>query len=228
MQFKDLAIKYKDHLIIADLHIGIEEALNKRGILIPRFQLKELKERIIKLLTEDIKTVVIAGDLKHEFGTISEQEWRHTLEILDLFKERNIILIKGNHDTILTPIANKANLEIKDSYEIDNISIQHGNKIIETKADTIIIGHEHPAIKIEDEIRNETYKCFLKGKYKNKTIIVLPSFNLVTKGMNVLNEKTLSPYLEDISDFEVFVVEDKVYNFGKIKTLNEVKQNNNL
>jgi len=74
IKIKDLALIYKDHLIISDLHIGLEEALNKQGILIPRFQFKEIKQRLEPLLLKKIKVIVINGDLKHEFGTISEQE----------------------------------------------------------------------------------------------------------------------------------------------------------
>ena len=43
---RDLSLVYKDHLIISDLHIGFEEAMNKQGILIPRFQFEEIKAKI--------------------------------------------------------------------------------------------------------------------------------------------------------------------------------------
>ncbi|MDP3918988.1 MAG: metallophosphoesterase [Nanoarchaeota archaeon] len=218
---KDLSLIYKDHLIIGDLHIGLEEALNKQGILIPRFQFKELMQRLKSILLKKIKVIVINGDLKHEFGIISEQEWRHTLQILDLFLENNrkVILVKGNHDSILGPIAEKRNLEIVDKYEIDDITIIHGDKIEKINTKILIIGHEHPAITIKDEIRTETYKCFLKGKYKNKTLIVMPSFSLVKPGSNILADKLLSPYIKNIGSFEIFIVEDKIYNFGRVKGL---------
>ncbi len=218
---RDLSLVYKDHLIISDLHIGLEEALNKQGILIPRFQFEEIKTKLKKILTKEIKTVVVNGDLKHEFGTISEQEWRHTLEVLDLCLEnnRNVILVKGNHDTILDPIAEKKNLEILEEYVVDDITIIHGNKLKEIKTKIIIIGHEHPAIRVQDNIRTESYKCFLKGDYKDKTLIIIPSFSLVTQGTNILTEKDLSPFYESRDNFEVFIVGDKIYSFGKIKDL---------
>ncbi|MAF50931.1 MAG: phosphoesterase [Nanoarchaeota archaeon] len=221
IEMRDLSLVYKDHLIISDLHIGLEEALNKQGILIPRFQFEEIKTKLKKILTKEIKTVVVNGDLKHEFGTISEQEWRHTLEVLDLCLEnnRNVILVKGNHDTILDPIAEKKNLEILEEYVVDDITIIHGNKLKEIKTKIIIIGHEHPAIRVQDNIRTESYKCFLKGDYKDKTLIIIPSFSLVTQGTNILTEKDLSPFYESRDNFEVFIVGDKIYSFGKIKDL---------
>ena len=45
-----LYVKKQKILIIADTHIGYEEALNKQGILIPRFHFKELIKRIEKLM----------------------------------------------------------------------------------------------------------------------------------------------------------------------------------
>ncbi|GAF89407.1 unnamed protein product, partial [marine sediment metagenome] len=45
-----LYLKKEKILILADTHIGYEEALNKQGILIPRFQFKEIIERLEKVL----------------------------------------------------------------------------------------------------------------------------------------------------------------------------------
>ena len=36
------------------------------------------------LRTSKPEQVIINGDLKHEFGTISDQEWRDVLKIFDL------------------------------------------------------------------------------------------------------------------------------------------------
>ena len=217
----DLALKYKDYLIIADLHLGLEEALNKQGILIPKFQFQEILEKLEKIIKEaKPKTIIINGDLKHEFGLISEQEWSQVFKLLEfLTKKSKVILIKGNHDTILEPIAKKFNIEILDFLKIYNITILHGDKIIPIKTKTLIIAHEHPAISISNKIRSELYKCFLKGKYKNITLIVQPSFNLVNIGSNILKEKILSPYISNIPNFEAFIVSDKIYDFGKISTL---------
>lgn len=228
IQIIDLALYLPKHktLIISDIHIGYEEALNKKGILIPRHSFKDRVERLNKILAKvKVKTVIINGDLKHEFGRISEQEWRDTLTFLNLLtKDHEVILIKGNHDTILGPIAGKKNLEILDYYVVDDILITHGHKLVRLckagmkKTKIIIIGHNHPAITITDKTRYETYKCFFKGKYKDKTLVVMPSFNLLTEG-TAYDSSTNSPYIKDKDDFEVYVVGDRVYYFGKYKDL---------
>ena len=257
----DLALYIEGNLILSDFHIGFEEALNKQGILVPRFQFSEIIKRLdkifLKLKKKKIKKIIINGDLKHEFGTISEQEWRLTLRLLDYLSKycNEIILIKGNHDTILGPIAKKRNVKVLDYYLIksikknsikkiknkkNNILIIHGDKIPGKKllknTNAIIIGHEHPAVSLKEGPRVELFKCFLKGKYtakaklqpgliskklgKNKALIVQPSFNLVTEGTDLMKEGLLSPFLhQNLDNFEVFVVADKVYRFGRLKDL---------
>ena len=76
-------------LIISDLHIGQEEALNKQGLLVPRFQLEDIIKEINEIKSKvEFEKVIINGDLKHEFGLISKQEWNDTLKFLDLFENK--------------------------------------------------------------------------------------------------------------------------------------------
>jgi len=120
-------------LIIADSHIGFEESLNKQGILVPRFHFKDLIQRLEKILKK-VKpdTIIINGDIKHELGTISEQEWRYTLRLIDFLGKHcsNLFLVRGNHDKILGPIAKKRNIDVVNQIIMDNILITHGDKLI--------------------------------------------------------------------------------------------------
>ncbi|MBN1157354.1 metallophosphoesterase [Candidatus Woesearchaeota archaeon] len=210
-------------LVISDLHIGYEEELNKKGILVPRIQFNEYMRILEKTLKGiEVDTIVINGDLKHEFGTISETEWRYVLRLLDFLEKhcRKIILIRGNHDTILGPIARKRNVRVMDSFVAGDVFITHGNKILPSSKKTIIIGHEHPAVALKDGARLEKFKCFLVGKWKNKNLIVLPSMNPLIEGTDILREELLSPYLQEsnLKYFRIYVVADKIYDFGKANT----------
>jgi len=203
--------------------------LQRRGVLIPKFQLQDTIKRLEAILEETKpKTVVINGDLKHEFGRISAQEWRDTLKLLDMILKHTekIVIVKGNHDPSLGPIARKRSIDIVKDHTIGDILITHGDAEpnLEGKErksiKTIIMGHEHPAITIEDGVRRERYKCFLVGTYKRKTLIAQPSFFLLTEGSDVRKERLLSPLLQrNLGNFEVYIVEDKIYPFGKIKNL---------
>ncbi|MEK6942454.1 MAG: metallophosphoesterase [Nanoarchaeota archaeon] len=229
----DFALLIDSTLIIADIHIGYEEALNKQGVLVPRLQFAEIAgnmEKIFASIDNKLDKVIINGDLKHEFGTISEQEWRNTLKFLDLLSKHcnEVILIKGNHDKILGPIARKRNVRVLENYvfkaKCGNVLVTHGDKIPDAKllkeASVIVIGHEHPAISLRDGRRVESSKCFLSGKYNGKNLIVQPSFNTMVPGTDVTRNRILSPLLsKGLDDFRVYIVEDKVYDFGKLGKL---------
>ncbi|MFH1637619.1 MAG: metallophosphoesterase [Candidatus Woesearchaeota archaeon] len=226
IRINGLGLVFGKALIIADVHMGYEESLNKKGILLPRKQYKETIWKLKDMLSNaEVDTIIINGDIKHEFGTISETEWRHTLQLIDFLSEKckKLILLKGNHDTILGPIAKKRDIEVKDYHVIKDTFICHGHIIPKgfNKCKRIIIAHEHPAIAIKEDSRVEKFKCFLKGKYKGKELIVMPSLNTVTEGTDIVSEEKLSPFLQqDLSSFEVYVVEGRdLFYFGKVKSI---------
>lgn len=221
-----LYLKKQGVLVVSDFHLGYEGSLEKQGVFIPRFQAKDIMEGLEKALKKTKpRTVIINGDLKHEFGRILQSEWRYILRTFDLIFTycKKIVLVKGNHDVILAPIAAKRNIVLVDDIFVDDIYICHGDSLDEEKvkkSTTIIIGHEHPAVSLQEGARVEKFKAFLKGKYKRKTLIVQPSFNPVFAGTDVLREKRLSPFLQkDIGNFEAWLIGDTVRYFGKLKEL---------
>ncbi len=232
IEIRDLCLLIcKEILVISDLHIGYEEALNKQGVLIPRMQFGEIEKRLRKILgNKKFKKIIVNGDLKHEFGEISRQEWKHSLQLLDLLEKHcdKVLLVKGNHDTILGPIAKKKNIEIVEDVKLGDILVIHGHKAVGNEklkdVKTIVIGHEHPAISIQEGLRSERFKCFLFGKYKRKNLIVMPSFNPLLEGPDVAKEKLLSPFIKNIGEFRAVVITEdgKALDFGKIKELQNV------
>jgi len=107
----------------------------------------------------------------------------------------------------------------------------HGDKIPsyldKTEAENLIIGHEHPCIGLRNGERVEKIKCYLSGKYKDWNLIVMPSFNFVTEGSDILQERPLSPFLKAIpgGDLEIYAVEDfEVFHFGRIKDITAVRE----
>lgn len=215
-------------LIVSDLHFGFEEYLERQGSLILRFQLSDIVKRIDWIFSQvPIKRVILNGDVKHEFGRIGKQEWRDVTRFIEFLKEKRveIIAIKGNHDTCFGPLAEK--LRIKEVQELrhKNILIVHGDVIPKELLPIIIIGHEHPAITLQEGSKREKYKCFVKTRFKNSVVIAQPSCNLLTQGTDVLQEKLLSPLLAQIARAKVFIVDDKthdVLSFGKLNGLRRV------
>lgn len=225
-----LSLYLKEHstIVISDVHLGFEESLNKQGILIPRTEFENTMNKLSVLINNlNPERIVINGDVKHEFGTISRQEWNKISELIRFCKENaELILIKGNHDVILEPIARKNNIPLVDHFSIGKFYICHGHEIPENfgNSEVVIIGNEHPAVTLRDEIRAETYKAFLKGSFKDKTLLVTPSFHETTLGTDVLRGRLLSPFLQkDLSSFEVFLTSEKeTLYFGKVENLKDV------
>ena len=165
-------IEKEKTLVLSDFHMGYEEALGKQGVFIPRHQYADTIKRLENLLAKlpEIKTIVITGDLKHEFGTISQQEWRDVFGIVELLQKHceNLIVLRGNHDTVLQSMLNQRKIDVKTEYCIGDFAILHGDSlpldVNVLKHRIFIIGHAHPAIKLTDSFTSEKAKCFLKGK----------------------------------------------------------------
>jgi len=178
-----------------------------------------------KRKNEKIEKIVVAGDLKHEFGQISSQEWRETKEVLEFFKKKakKVILVKGNHDNILAPIASRKELKIKEFYVDGEICFLHGNKMfnecLDKKIKLLVIGHRHPAVVLSDKYKREKYKCFLVGNWKGKKVIILPSFFPFIEGSDIVEDRYNKLFVDEksLKNFDVWIVGDKVYRFGKLR-----------
>jgi uncharacterized protein len=228
---KTLYIPDEKILIISDLHIGFDESMNAKGFLMPRFQYDDLFKETQRLVKElKPKTIILNGDVKHEFSGILREEWKRVIEYIDYLKRKSeVIIIKGNHDSILQPIANKKEIVMREYYKVNDIFICHGDKIYDNEdfntSKTIIIGHEHPAITLREGVRAEKYTCFLIGEYLGKKLIVMPAMNPASEGSDVLADRLLSPYLKKnrkLKDFKAIIVDEKeVYDFGKLRDLEE-------
>lgn len=113
-------------LVFGDLHLGYEDEIVREGI-IPNVQLREVFDDLDEIFDEldkekvSLKEIVILGDLKQEFGVISENEWRDVSRFVDFLKKKcgRIVILKGNHDLKLGPILRKRGIEMRDYYEVE-------------------------------------------------------------------------------------------------------------
>lgn len=232
---KTLFFPEKGILVIGDLHLGFEYQLQQSGVLVPERQVKEIIEELKAIFNEikeknfNLNKIVFIGDIKHSFS----YEWKeknYFNEVIsflkDYVKEKDIILIKGNHDTIDYSFSDK----LQDYYIEEDIAFTHGHQlfseVFEKNIKTIVIGHLHPSITLSDsqDIKSEKYKCFLIGKFKGKEMIILPSFLATIEGTTINsmdyeyeNYFSIIPK-KTLMNFEVYIVGEKeVYDFGKIK-----------
>ncbi len=227
---KTIFLPKKGILVVGDLHLGYDQMMKEQGINLSFSQLEETKKEI-ETIIKKIKTIyklnkiILLGDMKHHFKFQKQEvsDLENFLKFLEKHVDKkNIILIKGNHDTFTIKDYN-----LKELYIEEDIAFTHGEKdfieLYNKKIKTIIISHLHPALSIKDKanIKREKYKCFLVGKYKKKQFIVVPSFFSIIEGTEISEYSKNEKYQQIIpknklSSFEAYVVgKDKIYYFGK-------------
>ncbi len=199
-----------DMIIISDPHLGIEGSMTSRGSYVPEFQLDEMVEELERVKKDTgASRILINGDLKNEFRTryAERDEIKEFIEFLEEeFDE--IILIEGNHDTMVESTVKETGHELVERHLEGGILFTHGHRSMDSlteEFETIVLGHEHPALALEDEIGvKEKLACFLYGKNRNgKKMIVMPAYSMVSNGTSV-NEvpesELLSPLLSNMID----------------------------
>lgn len=214
-------------LVLADIHLGFVAARRARGMLLPEVQLARLEEELSHLFqTFPVRSVLFLGDVKHEFGLIHQEEWRGVEQLLDFLQRsgKEVLFIEGNHDRLLAPLLARRgyNLQRRISVNVgnQNLLFVHGHQEVEECCDLLVMGHEHPALCLSDGLRSEMVKSFLVGRDGERTVIVVPSWNPLAIGVNVLEERPLGPLLKSFTSFSAFaVIEHQVLAFGRVETL---------
>ncbi len=226
-----LLIEKSKVMVIADLHMGYEGVMQNQGIFFPRYQKRIILQRLDKIIKQQKpKEIIINGDLKHEFGKNLRQEWKEIEEILQFLTSKvEVSVVRGNHDNFLKTILSRYDIELKMCFERDGMILVHGHKEIEVeKCESLIIGHEHPSLKLRDDVGAViNLPCFLFHPERN--IVVLPAFSPLAMGTDVLqanNEDFLSPILRKIGcdDFKAYAISESVImDFKRIRDIKKAR-----
>lgn len=156
-----LLVNFSDKkiLCIADLHLGYEFLLARKGVVIPS-QSEEMKDRILDLIERtSADSLIIIGDVKHNIFRVSQAEWRGVKRLLeDVSKKVEVQITLGNHDTNLDLLLpDNIFLHSSKGFLIENNDIRvgfvHGHawpKPDLLQSDYIILGHNHPVIEMRD------------------------------------------------------------------------------
>lgn len=221
-------------LVVSDLHLGLEESLTKDGNYVPKHQMEDIREDVKKAKDETgASRILINGDIKNEFATARYSEAKEIKQFFRFVEKEfdEVLLIKGNHDSFVEGALSEFKVDPSDFFLEDEILFTHGHVSLEelgVEADysTIVIGHEHPALALEDEIgTREKVDCFLYGKNKDLKLVVIPAFSPLSNGTAV-NEtpqsELLSPILRnnfDVGEMKAVAVsrEAGLFEFPKLK-----------
>jgi len=227
--FSGVYCREDDALAIADLHLGYEATLQAEHVAIPRFQLQPMLEKLDKLLQRfDPGTVIINGDLKHEFSHNENQEWDEVEVLLDSLSGRDVVVVRGNHDNYLQTILSMRSIRLVETHAISEgrIVFQHGHLRVMHSASFRIFGHEHPVIRFRDEVGAAVQlPCFLYDEANR--FLVIPAFSPLASGTNVISPESsfMNPWLRtlDLSGARVFAVHEDLMDFGTVGKLRELR-----
>ena len=160
-------------LVVADLHLGLEGELAKKGISLPS-QIPKVKERLLELIERrKPKRLIFLGDVKHNVPIASWQEWRELPGFFEeLTKLVRVEVVRGNHDGGLEGMVPK-DVIIHGAKGIvigkrHRIGLMHGHtwpspELLNTKL--IVAAHNHPAVEFRDEIGGRTVEpIWLRAK----------------------------------------------------------------
>jgi putative SbcD/Mre11-related phosphoesterase len=143
-------------LVIADPHIGWENALQEKGIHVPSQTPKILSKLVALLVKHKPDALIILGDVKFTVVTTELGEWH---DIPDFFTElqrhvSDISIIRGNHDANLEPLLPESvKMLPATGTVIGDVGLFHGHKwpspaLLECK--TLVMGHVHPVVVFRD------------------------------------------------------------------------------
>ena len=187
-----------DTLIVTDLHLGKTGHFRKSGIAAPP-QINQTNIYRLDSLVNRLKPnrLLILGDLFH---SDINREWFQFEEWRGMYKQLDITLVSGNHDSLHSSFYNAAQLDVHDELFEENFHFIHNRP----KNDPIIqkfifSGHIHPGIKLKGKGRQSLrLPCF----YQKKHQFIVPAFGEFT-GLYLLPESD-AEHIYPIADNEVF------------------------
>lgn len=200
-------------LVCADLHVGRDAAAD---VQFPLGERDRLPTRFAALLDRfDPDRVVLAGDLLHAFDRIPDgvEATLSGIERAVSAAGAELLLLRGNHDTMLPSVLDRAleaNYDLQQCYWIDEETLVcHGHERPDESATRYVIGHDHPAIRIEGKRR----PCYLLGPHRDSDaeVLVLPAFNALAPGVVVngtVGEDLQSPLVGSLRPFRPAVLDE--------------------
>ena len=200
----------RKYLVAGDLHVGIEDELDRRGIRVPD-QTDRTLGRLAKLIDERRPDrLVLLGDVKHQVPYTEKWEGRKVFRLLEALSALlPVTVVSGNHDGGIDGMAPEKVGRVG-SLVLGTVGLAHGHawppeKLM--KCNTLVMAHTHPSVALCDERgRAVTEACWLRARFIGKEtkkhykapypeLVVMPAFNDLRAGrpVNELRGRMLGP-----------------------------------
>ncbi len=221
-----------------DLHIGLEDEMQSKGVIVPSQTMR--MERELVAMAEGCERLVLLGDIKHQVPGTSEQEHSELPRFFDALRRvfAEIDVVKGNHDVGIEDIAFEGvHIHPPSGFATEEVGFVHGHvwpssEVMSSK--TLVMAHNHPAVLFKDGVGNiMTERCWLRAKFNDKArgryselpeeVIVMPSMNPTIKGspVNLEGGRLLGPLFAqgmiDVDEAKVYLLDG--INLGTVRSL---------
>ncbi|MFB6091500.1 MAG: metallophosphoesterase [Haloquadratum sp.] len=207
-----------DALVVADLHVGRDEASD---VAFPLGERRDLTERLRALLSQsEPASVVFAGDVLHSFGTPTERARESLRDLVATCRDAGCrpVFVRGNHDTALESALASESIPAALGDDADAVVVCddprtvvcHGHEAPGVDADRYVVGHGHPAIAIEGQRR----PCFLSAPnaHRGADLLMVPAFSRLAPGVEINGARTAdlqSPLLPPLDEVRPVVYDDE-------------------
>lgn len=200
-------------VVLGDLHLGYERALEDEGIYLPRINTGSIRDSLNRIISRYEPTrVVLLGDIKHDFrrvGREGKDDVRSSVRLLS--EAADVIVVKGNHDNFLQNILADAGIMVVDHVDMCGFRLEHGH--IDSGIRPVIIGHEHPSVRIPNGVAGDIkLQCFVHARKDG--VIVLPPFSPFASGNDLTadGKAVMAPALRDSDymDADIYGVSEEV------------------
>lgn len=184
VELRSRGLYLRDHrtLVVADLHIGRGFSA---GVELPVDDAVTIDTHLEALLEHwNPRQVVLAGDVLDAFQTVPPGVQSRLESLIESIAacDASLEVLAGNHDVLLPSLVDET---VRDDLRLGETIIAHGQAPVQEDAERYIVGHQHPAVRIEGVKR----PCYLVGPAPNGgTVIVLPAFSPALRG-TVMNRR---------------------------------------
>ncbi len=170
-------------LLVADLHLGKEEALLDRGMPMPDGVLEETLARLEAILrSTGAARLVVLGDLVHAPRGLSDAvvdavaRWRGRFD-------GALELVPGNHDELVARLPSSWRVARLADAVLDEPFV-HLHESRPHPAGYALGGHLHPMVRLAGRVDRVELPCFVIGRRR----AVLPAFTRFSRGVRVVPE----------------------------------------
>ncbi len=218
-------LREESAVLVADLHLGLEDSLRGSGVVLPRGQLPRILPPIEGAIRRfEPERIIILGDVKHEFGGRTRLEWEEVSGLIRALRGAGVEVevVRGNHDNYLVPVLARMSVRLWDPHlRLGRFLLTHGHRSVDPGdlegVDAVLAGHEHPAVALGDPTGPRVrFRCALSVPLPGgRRLVVLPAASPLLRGVDVLTVPRgswLSPLLRgaDVGSAEVIAVDREV------------------